>query len=105
MKLDEVRNLIRKGSRRNDDFADEFLRDAEAAGTRGVSSQEWSNFADKYFANDPDALGSLGQGGGQLDSGPYFTTGVLTGSGGCTTVTYYESDPYFDGGSGGAQTP
>lgn len=101
MKLDEVKNLIRKSSRRNDGFADEFLSDAQSAGAGGVSSQAWNDFVDKYFANDPDTLQNLGRWAKSLDStSPYGTTGVLTSGPGCRCVTYYESDPYFDGGAG-----
>lgn len=94
MKLDEVRNLIRKGSRRNDAFAQQFEADA-----RG----NLEAFKNKYFANDPETLQNLDQWSYQLTSHQYGTTGVLTSGGGCTTVTYYASDPYS--GSGGAQTP
>lgn len=93
MKLDEVRNLIRKGSRRNDDFAKQF--EADAGG-------DFEDFKKKYFANDPETLQNLDQWAYQLSSHQYGTTGVLTSGGGCTTVTYYESDPYFDGGGGGS---
>ncbi len=91
MKLDEVKNLIRKGSRRNDDFAEQFMNDAQG---------DFEAFKDKYFANDPETLSNLDQMKDELSKHQYQTAAVLTGSGGCRCVTYYESDPYFDGGAG-----
>ncbi len=99
MKLDEVKNLIRKGASRNDAFADQFLRDAQAACAQGIGSPPWNDFKDKYFANDPETLQNLNDWAGDLCSNQHGTAAAATGGGGCKTITYYESNPSLYGGA------